>query len=114
MLSLQLKLDLYHSFPDGSLGCFAAERPRAGYSVSQDLFLSEAKGKGLLPVAFSWAPRDRVSLEMKFTIKTSALFAHIIPTVILLNCGCGYKARGLAKAGWQDIIVPQTKPSKSF
>lgn len=113
MFCLQLQLDLSHSLPDGFLGCFAAERPRAGYSVPQDLFLSE-EGKGLLPVAFSRGPQDRVSLEIKFTIKPSTLFAHIIPTVILLNCGCGYKARGLAKAGWQDIIVAQTKPSKSF
>lgn len=51
---------------------------------------------------------------MEFTIKLSTLFAHIIPTIILLSCGCAYKARGLAKAGWQDIIVRQTKPSKSI
>lgn len=81
-------------------------------SALQDLFLSE--GEDLPPPALSPAPHDRVSLEMEFTIKPSTLFAHIIPTVILLNCGCGYKARGLAKAGWQDIIVPRTKPAKSF
>jgi hypothetical protein len=57
---------------------------------------------------------DAISLEKELTIKPSTLFAHIIPTVILLNCLCGYKALGLAKAGWQDIIVRRTKTAKSF
>lgn len=113
MLCLQLKLDLSRSCPDGFLGVFCSWEA-SGRILSFSRPVPEWKREGFLPVAFSWAPQDRVSLEIKFTIQPSTLFAHITPTVILLNCGCGYKARGLAKAGWQDIIVPQTKPSKSF
>ena len=67
------------------LGCFVAERPGKGYSAPPDLLLGE-KGEGFLPPpppALSWAPQDRMSSEMEFTIKLSTLFAHIIPTVIL-------------------------------
>lgn len=112
MVCLKLKLNLSLSVSLMIfLGWFAAEA-WGGMLSSSRPFLGE-KGEGLCPPTISWAPQNPVSLEMEFTVKPSILFAHIIPTIILLNSGCGHKAGGLAKAGRQDIIVSKTKPSKS-
>lgn len=44
---------------------------------------STEKGEVFFPPALSGAPQDLTPLEREFTIKPSALFAHIIPTIIL-------------------------------
>lgn len=87
MVCLNLKLDLSCLFP---------------WCASWDVLRQRGLGRGTQPLetcswvkkervffppptppALSWAPQDRMSSEMEFTIKLSTLFSHIIPTVIL-------------------------------